>query len=150
MHILKTGTQITDHKAKSRANQTLKEFHLRIELREDWLLSPDLWNTFSDNVLGKLNESSQSSSYDAKKKQVSKLHMADNSTEGEKSSMSFQGVIICTRELYEEWKLKINTAMTKKVAFMKGGKFSRNHRTKVTNNYNTYMQFWMFSTFSMH
>jgi len=57
MHILKTGTQITDHKAKSRANQTLKKFHLSTELREDLLLSPDLCNTFSDNVLGKLNES---------------------------------------------------------------------------------------------
>jgi len=78
------------------------------------------------------------------------LHLADNSTEGEKSSMSFHGVIICTREFYGEWKLKINTAMTMKVAFMKGRKFSRHHRTKVTNNYNTYMQFWMFSTFSMH
>jgi len=69
------------------------------------------------------------------------LHLADNSAEDE---------IICTREFYGEWKLKINTAMTKKVAFMKGGKFSRNHGTKVTNNHNTYMQFWMFPTFSMH
>lgn len=78
------------------------------------------------------------------------MHLADNSAEGEESSMSFQGVIICTREFYGEWKLKINTAMAKKVAFMKGGKFSRNHGIKVTNNYNTRMQFWMFSTFSMH
>jgi len=67
MHILKTGTHITDHKAKSRTNQTLNEFHLSTELREGLLLSSDLCNTFSDNILGKLNESSQSSSYNAKK-----------------------------------------------------------------------------------
>jgi len=67
------------------------------------------------------------------------LHLVDNSTKGEKSSMSFQGVIICTREFYGEWKLKINTTMTKKVAFMKGRKFSGNHGRKVTYNYNTYI-----------
>lgn len=84
------------------------------------------------------------------KKQVSKLHLADNSAEGENSSMNFQAVIICTREFYGEWKLKITTAMTKTVAFMEGGKFSWNHGTEVTNSYNTYMHFWMFSIISMY
>jgi hypothetical protein len=54
------------------------------------------------------------------KKQVSELHLADNSAEGGKSSMKFQGVINCIHEFSEEWKLKIITAMTKTVAFLKG------------------------------
>lgn len=75
------------------------------------------------------------------------MHLADNSAEGEKSSMSFKWVTICTREFYEEWKLKINTAMTKTVAFMKGGKLSRYHGIEVTNNYNTHVILDVFHIF---
>jgi hypothetical protein len=63
-------------------------------------------------------------------KQVSELHLVNNSAEGEKSSTNFQGVINCIKEFYEKWKVQINAAMTKTVAFMKGGKLRRNHEQR--------------------